>query len=1029
MMLLKALHTAVPGRARFKVAGLYRCPELRDCIRGCLAADEGVGWFSLSILTGNLLIVVSNGRTTAEIACQVEGAVARFRAGNPHRRHPDPFSKQPDPGKWRTAAQLPLLRDAVIPKRVPGRGKMRRMVVRAADQEIRPWHLLAAENLLAETGTDRETGLTDTAVQASARRYGPNVLPEAVPRSRWSIFMGQFNSLPVGLLGVAAVVSAATGGLADAAIIMSVVLINAAIGYVTESQSEKIIYSLKNLVRPSALVRREGQLREIGAEQVVPGDLLVLRPGSYIAADARLLETRHLSIDESALTGESMPVTKHPGVLTREELPLADRNNMVYMGTLVTGGQGLALVVASARYTELGRIQLLVGEARPPETPMEKQLERAGRQLVLVSLAVCGLVFLVGLMRGYGLLQMLKVSISLAIAAVPEGLPAVATTTLSIGIRRMQRHHALIRHLDAVETLGSVQTICMDKTGTLTFNRMSVVGLHAGGEYLEVRDGRLIGSAGEQNPYQRDDLLKLIHVLVLCNESEVFRKNGEFVVTGSPTENALIDMAMRFGVDVPALREQFPLQTIQHRSDTRNYMVTEHGRVAAGEKLVAVKGSPLEVLANCRWVLREGSQAPLTDEDRQRIERGNEDMAGDSLRVLGVACAWSGDGEAVEAEPSMCCGGLVWLGLVGMKDPIRPRMKDLIDQFHQAGIKTVMITGDQAPTAFAIGRELNLSRGEPLETLEATHLSEVNPELLKALSEKVHVFSRVNPAHKLQIVQALQQTGRVVAMTGDGINDGPALKAADVGIAMGHAGTDVAREVADVVLEDDNLETMIIAVSQGRTIYSNIRKTVHYLLATNFSEIMTMVAMTAAGVGQPLTTMQLLWINLISDIFPGLALAMEAPEPDVLSRPPRDPQEPIIQAKHYRRIAFEAGTLTAGALGAYGYGLLRYGAGAQAGTLAFLSLSTGQILHALACRSTERTIFARSGKAEGLPPNPYLRLAIGCTLALQGAALFIPGLRNLLGITAIRPVDALAIGAGAVAPLFINEATKRSAVP
>ena len=591
----------------------------------------------------------------------------------------------------------------------------------------------------------------------------------------------------------------------------------------------------------------------------------------------------------------------------------------------------------------------------------------------------------------------------------------------------MQRHHALIRHLDAVETLGSVQTICLDKTGTLTLNRMSVTALYSGLDYLEVRDGRLIGSSGEQNPYEQDGLLKLIHILVLCNESAVYYKDGEFVVQGSPTENALIDMAMRSGVDIVGLRERYPLQSIQHRSDNCNYMVTQHERSSSQERLTAVKGSPPEVLANCQWLLREGAKAPLTEEDRKQIEAGNAAMAGNALRVLGAACAWNGhDPDSCEEERAFP-DGLVWLGLVGMRDPLRPRMKELMATFHEAGIQTIMITGDQTPTAFAIGQDLNLSRGEQLEILESTHLSDMDPDLLRALCEKIHVFSRVSPAHKLQIVYALQQTGRVVAMTGDGINDGPALKAADIGIAMGHTGTDVAREVADVVLEDDNLETMIVAISQGRTIYHNIRKTVHYLLSTNASEIITMVGMTAAGVGQPLTAMQLLWINLLSDIFPGLALAMEVPEPDVLSRPPRDPQEPLIQTGDYKRIIFEAATLSAGALGAYGYGIMRYGPGAQAGTLAFLSLSTGQILHAFSCRTRQPILFA-GGEAKKLPPNPYLSLAVGGTLALQGAALFIPGLRNLLGITAIRPADLLVVGAGAIAPLVINEATKRRVV-
>ncbi len=1030
MAFVQALHTTVDGRARFKVAGLYRCLPLRNYIEVHLAGEQEIIRVSINILTGNLLVLFASVRPVAEMASCIEAIVACFHKENIAGEHPGTVPAPiAEVATGKTSAPRAQSR-GLLPKTVPSRGKVRRMVVHAEDQEAQSWHLMDAGDVISIVDTDQGTGLTLSAIQARLKKYGPNILPEAVPRSRWSIFFGQFMSLPVGLLAAASIISAVTGGLADALIIISVIGINAAIGYVTESQSEKIIYSLKTLVRPSALVKREGQMREVGTEEVVPGDLLILRPGSYVGADARLLATQHLSIDESALTGESMPVTKITDPLDSEDLPLADRTNMVYMGTMVTGGQGLAVVVGTGRFTELGQIQLLLGEARAPETPMEKQLNRVGQQLVIISGAVCGLVFLLGLLRGYGLLQMLKLSISLAVAAVPEGLPAVATTTLALGIRRMQRHHALIRHLDAVETLGAVQTICLDKTGTLTLNRMSVTALYAGHDYLEVQEGRLIGSSGEVNPYEREDLLKLMHILVLCNESAVFKKNGEFIVQGSATENALIDMAMRCGVDVVGLRDRYPLQAIQHRSDNCNYMATLHERSASRETLTAVKGSPPEVLANCQWLLREGVKAPLTEEDRKQIEAENAAMAGNALRVLGIACAWNGhDPLALASEQAFAFpDGLVWLGLVGMKDPLRPRMKELLATFHEAGIRTIMITGDQTPTAFAIGQELNLSRGEQLEVLESTHLSDMDPDLLRALCEKIQVFSRVSPAHKLKIVYALQQSGQVVAMTGDGINDGPALKAADIGIAMGHTGTDVAREVADVVLEDDNLETMIVAISQGRTIYHNIRKTVHYLLSTNASEIITMVAMTATGVSQPLTTMQLLWINLMSDIFPGLALAMEVPEPDVLSRPPRDPQEPLIQPEDYRRIIFEAATLSAGALGAYGYGSLRYGPGAQAGTLAFLSLSTGQILHALSCRSRQPLLFA-GGEAKKLAPNPYLRLAVGGTLALQGAALLIPGLRNFLGITAISPSDVIVIGAGAIAPLVINEATKRSIVP
>jgi Ca2+-transporting ATPase len=411
----------------------------------------------------------------------------------------------------------------------------------------------------------------------------------------------------------------------------------------------------------------------------------------------------------------------------------------------------------------------------------------------------------------------------------------------------------------------------------------------------------------------------------------------------------------------------------------------------------------------------------MTDEERLRIETENERMAGKALRVLGMAYVH----EANDAFPGLINsdlgGGLIWIGLVGMADPIRDRVKELIGGFHTAGLTTVMITGDQSPTAYAIGRELNLSNNGHIEILDSTHFANIEPEVMKALCEKVHVFSRVSPAHKLQIVQALQGSGKIVAMTGDGINDGPALKAANIGIAMGHTGTDVAREVADVIIEDDNLETMLIAISRGRTIYNNIRKSVHFLLATNLSEIMVMFTAIAGGLGQPLSAMQLLWINLISDIAPGLALALEPPEPDVLTLPPRDPHEPIIRNADFRRIAFESAVISTGSLAAYGYGIARYGMGQQAGTMAFISLTVGQLLHALSCRSEQHSMFS----SEKLPRNKYLDFSLAGSFALQGLAMTVPGMRNLLGIGPISIIDGMVVAGSSALPLIVNEATKK----
>ncbi len=760
------------------------------------------------------------------------------RKGNGGFRHGSPFLSSlidypSRKGQNRLHSHHP--HKTIPSKAVPSKRKIRKLIVQGETQESRPWHVMDSDALLEDFGTGKIVGLSSEAARERLKRYGPNILPEAVPRSSWAIFVEQFKSYPVAFLSVAAVISLLTGGAADAFIIMSVVLINAGIGYATQSQTERIIFSLKSIVRPTALVKREGRILEIGAEEVVPGDLLSLRPGSYIAADARLLEVHLLSVDESALTGESMPIMKRSSPLGTENVPLADRTNMVYMGTLATGGQAMGVAVATGKFSEIGRVQLLVGQATSPETPLEKQLRGMGTQLGILSGAICALVFFMGLLRGYGALKMLQGAISLAVAAIPEGLPAVATTTLALGVRNMERRRALIRHLEAVETLGSVQVICLDKTGTLTMNSMRVETVHVGMCRMAVIDHRFMAGGKEVDPHPGGELLMLIEACTLCNESEVSQEQTEYRVNGSPTENALIHMAIGAGVDVISLRQRWPMYEINHRSEKRNFMATLHQRSDSPHRMTAVKGSPTEVLSLCGWHLHNGNRIQLTEEDRQTIEGENEQMAGEALRVLGIAYAWDDSLSVTSDEGTEPGGSLIWLGLVGMGDPLRPGVREVVKAFHRAGIDTIMITGDQTPTAYAIARQMDLSRHHQIEILDSTNLADIDPEALRVLSERVNVFSRVSPAHKLQIVYALQRAGKVVAMTGDGINDGPALKAADIGIAMGHAGTDVAREVADVILQDDNLETMVIAVSQGRTIYSNIRKD-HPLPPGNESE-------------------------------------------------------------------------------------------------------------------------------------------------------------------------------------------------
>lgn len=986
------LHTAIPGRARFRIVGLAGTPAAKQAIERDLGQHAGIRAVDASLLTGNVLVIYEVSQPLEDIIRILSAASA--------------------PWADLASAPAPAAQAAAAPARRP--------VPAAPEQSASTWHDKDAQAAIKHFGSAKTRGLTRPAAAARLEKYGANQLPEAPKPSNTAMFLRQFASLPVALLGVSAALSLLTGGLAEAVVIAAVVASNAAIGYATEKETEKTLNALGKEVETVAQVIRDGQLQQIPSWALVPGDLLALRQGQQVGADARLIEARNLTVDEASLTGESLPVLKSPARLATLDTPLAERSNMVYMGTLVTGGSGLAVVVATGAQTEIGLISHLVSSTETPKTPIQKQLDQMGTQLVLLSAAACGLVGIIGLARGYGLLQMLKATISLGVAAVPEGLPTVATTTLVLGIRRMRRHKVLVRRLSAVETLGALQVICLDKTGTLTLNRMSVLALYTGGRHIFYEEGLLCRGSRPVNPYTHDELLRLLHVGVLCSESTVEQRQGNEVINGSPTENALIELAVGCGVNVHQLRARYPLCKMTYRAEQRPWMASIH-TMDDQRWLVAIKGSPEAILARCRWLIRDGQKIELDDALRAQLLHENERMAQDALRVLAMAYTET-TGDMPDADDPR---DLSWLGLVGMADPIRHGVKSFIELFHQAGIQTVMITGDQSATACAIGRTLNLGGNGDMHSMDAQALERMGSAALGDAVKDINIFARVSPADKLKIVQALQQTGQVIAMTGDGINDSPALKAADVGIAMGDTGTPVAHRVADVVLEEGNLQTLIVAVSQGRTIYNNIRKALHFLLATNLSEIEVMLGSMALGMGQPLNAMQLLWINLLTDVFPAIALSAEPAEPDILQRPPRDPAAPIIQRSDFRRYARESLLMTGSTLFAYGYGRMRYGAGGQASTLAFHTLVSAQLLHAVVCRSDTHGVFSRAH----LPANRYLQAAIGGSFALQALAGLFPPLRSLLGITPLGVIDFAVVGAGAVVPFVLNEMAKPDGKP
>ncbi|MDB5770300.1 MAG: cation-transporting P-type ATPase [Burkholderia sp.] len=974
---------SAPGRIRIKCPKLYRSHAEKTKIEARLSSCKNITAVYANPLTARVLVLFDARIPLDEIISSL-GL---------------PVNHQAVAGTGNGAHQI-----KVRAARTPGPPRQAEAEARPRRQIYPAWHLQSADAALEFHGSSRESGLR-SAVAAERLKQSLNLLPQPPARSSFQIMIDQFKSLPVLLLGISAGLSVLTGGFPEALAIVSVLALNSGIGFVTERRAEAAIASLSELIDDLVPVVRDGKLNHVATSHVAAGDILLLVPGIRVAADARLVQTSGLTIDESALTGESMPVAKSSAALSRP-VPLADRVNMAYRGTAVSMGTGLALVVGTGGNTEIGAIQELMVHTEHPRTPLQKQLDQLGNQLVKASSTICGGVFVIGLMRGYGLLQMLKVSISLAIAAVPEGLPAVATTSLARGIRLMRERDVLIRRLQAVETIGAIQTICLDKTGTLTMNRMSAVEIRAGMRNADIGNG--------MDP----DLARLLQVCVLCNEAEFSEKERDTATNGSSTELALLDLAVKGGVAVIALRRQYPLLDTELRAEGRNYMTTVHAMPDSQRHLVAIKGSPAEVLDLCQYYQSDGQIIALQDDIRADILRQNEEMAGRRLRVLGFAFTEVPQEETRRADTP----NAVWIGLVGLADPLRPGVKDLIAGFQNAGIRTVMVTGDQSTTAYAIGSELGLGNGDQLRILSAEQMEQMNPETLRSLGEAINIFARVSPSHKLQIVQSLQGRSKIIAMTGDGINDGPALQAADVGIAMGNAGTDLARSAADIILMEDNLETLLEAIRQGRSISDNIRKSLHFLLSSNLSEIIVVLGGITSGAGSPLNPMQLLWLNLLTDVLPAIALAAEPPETDVMKLQPRDPVKPIVGIAELKRYAREAAVISGGALGAYVFGMMRYGPGGRAGAIAFNTLILGQLMHAYSCRSDRYGIFSRSPALR----NRQLDLAVGASVGLQVLANLMPPLRTLLGIGPTGVADIAVTLAGAGLPLLLNEAAKKA---
>ncbi|HEY7669639.1 MAG TPA: HAD-IC family P-type ATPase [Hyphomicrobium sp.] len=998
-MSFSVVHGRLPGRMRIEIRQLFRNPELAAQLESSLRAMGQVATAQASSLTGRVLITFDARIAHTDIVDRIATA---WDARAPDRAAAVADKKVSAPRTTMNGAQSVHAAAPAAPRKQKRSGRPSAKAARRIGEEALEspaWHAMSVEAVVASLASDVKQGLSSSEARRRLDEHGPNKGFERPPTSTLALVGRQFTSLPVGLLLGASVVSLLTGGAIDAVVTLAVVGINAAIGYGTESGSERIIRGMTRRQALAVPVLRDGAELFVDQEDIVPGDVLILRPATVVAADARLIESDGLFTNEALLTGESEPAEKGPTRPCLASEVLSQRRNMVYQGSFVVSGSACAVVTATGFGTETGRIETAARDVSTPRTPLERDLDDLGGQLAVLSLVACGAFFAAGYLRGRTWLSMMKSALALAVAAVPEGLPATATTTLALGLRELRRKGVIVRRLEAVEGLGSLQVICFDKTGTLTENRMQLDRLHLPGP-----DGGVALSWPREIDGAHSSLRRLFEIAALCSEVKL-SDNGQGVeLTGSATETALVEGAIAFGVSPASLHGEWPRTRLQYRSEQKRFMASYHKDRANGSGLVAIKGDPYQVLARCRRVMAaDGTLSALTRGLRRELAGYSNDLAGRGLRVLGFAYAEG-------APTSLTDERLVWVGAAGLKDPIVNGAKHLVERLHRAGVRPVMITGDQAATAEAVAKEIGLSGSESLHVLDSTALDKLSPELLSAIARRAHVFARVPPTKKLLIVRALQSERLTVGMIGDGFNDAPALKAADIAIAVGTESATAARDVADVIIAEKGLAVVADGIEQGRTILSNIRKSVHYLMSTNLSEILVLLAEALRQNDVLESPMELLWINLVTDVLPSLGLALEPSERFVMSVPPRSADEPLLTARDLRHSATEAAVIAAAALGAHGYGLARYGAGPQTRTVTFLSLVATQLLHALACRHDR---FQPLG-GRSLFGNAPLNAAILGSAGLQALPFLVPPLRRLLGISPPQPMD---LGVAALAGL------------
>lgn len=831
--------------------------------------------------------------------------------------------------------------------------------------ESAAWHHLDVDGVTARLGSHTTQGLDDAVASARLQTHGPNRLAEKPPRSAWLRFADQFKSLLIGILVVAAVIAGIVGDLGDMAVILIVVVFNALLGFYQEQRAEKSLAALKNMLAQKARVMRSGHKIEINADALVPGDLLLLEAGDKVPADGRIIAAHQLEIDESTLTGESHAAAKHAGHVGADAA-LADRLNMAYMNTVVTRGRGEVLVTATGMQTEMGRIAGMMQEAGETATPLQIQLDKLGKRLAIIAGVVVGLIFVLALLRGEALATAALTAITLAVAAIPEGLPAVVTVTLALGMRRMASQRAIVKRLAAVETLGCTTVICSDKTGTLTLNQMTARALFQSGRRYTVSGegyaatGTIAAESGEPG-----QLGRLLQAAALCNDSRI--RDGQLI--GDPTEGALAALAAKGGVDARALADAMPRVAEIPFDSANKFMATFH---RDGERIrLLVKGAPDVLFQRAGTQRLEDGTEPL---DQTRLLAENDALAEKGLRVLAIATR---ELPAADFDPagdlSQHLQDLCLEGLVGIMDPPRPEARDAIALCKTAGIQVKMITGDHQATAVAIARELGLKG----EALTGADLNRMSDEELAACCERVVVFARVAPEHKARLVQALQKRGHVVAMTGDGVNDAPALKRADIGVAMGITGTEVTKEAATMVLTDDNFASIVRAVKEGRTIYDNLVKFVRFQLSTNMGALGTVLGASLLGWPVPLNPIQILWVNMIMDGPPAMALGVDPARKGIMHEHPRQPGVEILDGNRLAKLVFFGLIMATGTLAVFWVGL-QSGDRTHALTMAFTTFVLFQFFNLFNARAEHRSIFAG-----GLFTNRLLWLALGGVLVLQ----------------------------------------------